>query len=91
MSVIFIRYSFLEEDVIYYIGKRSINCIKIKKSTLKNYHKISLDYSINCFSMDAPKCITTLNPSFNNCIRNNICHNLLICVTGMGGGRKEEI
>jgi hypothetical protein len=62
----------------------------MKKLTLKNYHKISLEISINCFSMDFPKFTTNLNPSFNNCICNNICHALFIWITGMGGRKKEE-
>jgi len=62
----------------------------MNKLTLKYYHKISLDCSVNCFSMDAPKCTTNLNPSFNNFICNNICHTLFIWITGMGAERKEK-
>jgi hypothetical protein len=60
----------------------------MKELKLKNYHKISLDFSINCFSMDAPKCATNLNPSFNT------CHTLFIWIMeweGKGTRKNEEL
>jgi hypothetical protein len=63
----------------------------MKKLTLKNYHKIYPDFSINCFSVGAPKCTTNLNPNFINFICNKICHTLFIWITEMGGGGKRKI